>query len=139
MNLLAINNKKNTAVFCLILYVGLSFLNNIGASLCFGTQQHRHIGIHFLNYDNCQDEKICQNIISPKTYQNHFDHENFDLNLNSIPSLDIREIINLAIYSTIFCLLIIYKEKYNNVNWDIYGRMPLNKPPLALQTVSLLI
>lgn len=115
--------KKYIAVFCLSIYILFSFLSNVGATLCFGTNQHRHIGIHALSYDSCPDGQICNLIKSRQSfsnYKNKFDHSTFQINLNKIPSLNFNEITSCAACS-VFCFDInLFEEKHNKINRDIY-------------------
>lgn len=121
--------KKNTtkiiAYLCLIIYITLISLSNIGATLCFGTNLNRHIGIHALSYDSCPDGNVC---IHNKTRCSYSDSKeqlhfgNLQINLNKIPSVNVNKIIANITYIRVFSALDIFEDKTNKINWDIYDK-----------------
>lgn len=134
--------KKNIALFCLLIYVLFNFLSNAGATLCLGTSQNRHIGIHALNYDSCSDSKICNIAKTKKTfnnYQNKFDYSNFQMALNKIPVLSFRKIINQSDTTIFHKDFYLYQKKYNKIDWEIYKDLLIFSHLKELKTIILII
>ena len=119
-----------------------SFLSNAGATLCFGTNQNRHIGIHALNYDSCPDSKSCnisKSQLSFSDCQNEFNCNDFQMNLNRI----VPSIFNYVVYYPIFVGFhldfSVFEEKYNKVDWDIYKNNSITDHLKEFENIVLII
>lgn len=140
-SLLSQNTKKSIAFFCLLIYVMFSFLSNIGATLCFGTNQNRHIGIHALSYDSCPDGKTCSLIKSRLSFSDckkQFDYSHFQLNLNRILSLNLNTTPHNATCMNFHYDLDLFEEKYNKITWDICKKPKISRLK-ELKTIILII
>ncbi len=136
------NIKKNIALFCLLIYVLFSFLSNAGATLCFGTNQNRHIGIHAFNYDSCTDvnsSNIVKSDPGRNTYKNICDHSNFQMDLNKIPLLSFTKIINKPPAFDFDKEFYLYEKKHDKTNWEIYKDLLIFSHLNELKTIILII
>lgn len=136
------NTKKNIALFCLLIYVLFSFLSNAGATLCFGTEQNRHIGIHALSYDSCTDSKNYNLTKADKSfnrYQNKLDCSNFQMELNKVPLLSFNKIINKPSVSNFYKDFYLYGKKQDKTNWEIYKNSSYFNSLKELKTIILVI
>lgn len=136
------NSKKFIAILCLFIYIIFSFLSNMGATLCFGTNLNRHIGLHALNYDSCPDGKICTNIqnrIAFSDYQSKFDFSNFQINLNKIISFNFDVFFQPIECAKFYNDFDIFEGKNNKINWDIYDKYNIKTHLQKLKTVVLIV
>lgn len=119
-----------------------SLLGNAGATLCFGTNLNRHIGIHALNYDSCTDGNVCDFIKSRPAFsdsKNKSDYSNFQINLNKIPLLDFNESFHYVSCNDSSYNFNIFKEKHNKTNWDIYDSVYIKREQIKLKSVIIVI
>lgn len=136
------NTKKNITLFCLLIYVLFSFLSNAGATLCFGTEQNRHIGIHALSYDSCTDSKnynLTKIDKSFNRYQNKLDCSNFQMELNKVPLMTSNKIITELSLSGFYKDFYLYKAKHDKNNWKIYKDLLSFRHLNELKTIILII
>ena len=145
--------KKTLACFCLCLYVLLGFLSTNSVSVCYGSEHSEHIGINIFGYEPCCDkEEITAQIANLQQYPqasyqskcNCVDYQlTGDNQLQQISTNNINIADNLFMASNINTqispLVKHFEEKYNKINWDIYGQKKFDNHLAVLNTVILLI
>lgn len=134
------NIQKNTALFCLLIYVLFSFLSNAGAILCFGTEQNRHVGIHALNYDSCADSSVSIKANGlHSSFQNKFDYSTFQIELNKAPLMTFAKTISKPPTSDFCKNFRLYQIKQDKTNWEIYKELLSFRYLSELKTIILVI
>lgn len=119
-----------------------SFLSNVGATLCFGSNANRHIGIHALNFDSCKDATICnfsESRTSFSDYKNKSDYSNFQINLNKILLWNFNAALQTIACTDVSYTFDLFEEKYNKINWNIYDNYNIKNPLRKLKTTILII